>query len=373
MEDSITPGRIKQNNQNLIYHYLYANESVSQQDICFSLHLSRPTVTSNLAELESKGLICKSGRINTEYVGRKAVAYRIVPDYRVSVGVEILEKEIKIIAVDLYGKKIDRMIYEILYSGSEGYCKEVSDQIQHFIQSLQLRQEQILGVGFALQGLISPDGERVIYGKILNCTGLSVEAFRKYLPYPCTFIHDADSAAVAELWASPGLKDGVYLSVSRHLGAAIIRNGKILTGKHGHNATVEHIQMKADGAVCYCGKRGCMETLCSLDALLRGNETPDTFFVNLRAGIDDHLQRWNKFLSDLASAINMIHLVYDTDFVIGGYLAPYLREDDITFLHQKIRQMTPFIEEDDFLSVSKMPEHNITIGAALPYIQKFLA
>lgn len=178
---------------------------------------------------------------------------------------------------------------------------------------------------------------------------------------------------MAELWASPGLKDGVYLSVSRHLGAAIIRNGKILTGKHGHNATVEHIQMKADGAVCYCGKRGCMETLCSLDALLRGDETPDTFFVNLRAGTDDHLQRWNKFLSDLASAINMIHLVYDTDFVIGGYLAPYLREDDITFLYQKIRQMTPFTEEDDFLSVSKMPEHNITIGAALPYIQKFLA
>ena len=35
-------------------------------------------------------------------------------------------------------------------------------------------------------------------------------------------------------------------------------------------------------------------------------------------------------------------------------------------------QMTPFAEAQDFLQISKMPEHNITIGAALPYIQKFL-
>ena len=69
----------------------------------------------------------------------------------------------------------------------------------------------------------------------------------------------------------------------------------------------------------------------------------------------------------------MLHLIYDTDFILGGYLAPYLKERDIVYLHDEIQKMTPFPEERDFIRISKMPKHNITIGAALPYIQKFLS
>ena len=69
----------------------------------------------------------------------------------------------------------------------------------------------------------------------------------------------------------------------------------------------------------------------------------------------------------------MLHLIYDTDFILGGYLAPYLKEADLAFLHEEIRRLTPFAEDADFLLISKMPKHNITIGAALPYIQEFLS
>ena len=105
MKKSITPNQIKQNNRRLIYDYIYENRNVSQQDISYNLHLSRPTVTTNLTALENDGLIQKSGLIDTEFVGRKAAAYSIVPDYRISIGVEILKNEVKMIAVNLYGEK----------------------------------------------------------------------------------------------------------------------------------------------------------------------------------------------------------------------------------------------------------------------------
>ena len=57
MEKSITPNQLKQNNRSLIYHYIYENKNVSQQDISYDLRLSRPTVTSNLASMEKEGLI----------------------------------------------------------------------------------------------------------------------------------------------------------------------------------------------------------------------------------------------------------------------------------------------------------------------------
>ena len=373
MKKSITPDQIKQNNRSLIYHYIYKNTRVSQQNISYDLHLSRPTVTANLSAMENDGLIRKNGLIDTEFVGRKAVGYSIIPDYRISIGVEILKKEVKMVAVNLYGEKIDLMTYEITFERNDSYFKAVCDKILEFKNSLDTEDEQILGIGFAMQGLITPDRQTILYGEILSCTGLSIKEFSRHLPYPCSFIHDADSAAISELWIWPELTDAFYLSLSRHLGAAIISKGTILTGKHGHSSTIEHIPMQPDGSKCYCGKRGCMETLLSMTSLLTESEMPENFFAKVRQKDSSALNRWNIFLTNLAKAINMLHLIYDTDFILGGYLAQYLLEEDIAFIHDKIRQMTPFTETPDFLLISKMPKHNISIGAALPYIQKFLS
>lgn len=372
MAKSITPNQIKQNNRSLIYHYIYKHKKVSQQDISYNLRLSRPTVTTNLNSLEKEGLIQKNGQIDTEFVGRKAAAYSINADYRISVGVEILKKEIKIIAINLYGEKLDRTIYEITYEYKEIYFKTVCNKILDFINSLHVSDEQILGIGLAMPGLVAPDKQTMMYGKILSCTGLSITEFTRYLTYPCSFIHDAYSAAVSEMWVSPGLTDAFYISLSKHLGAAIITNGEILTGKHGHSSTIEHIQIEPDGAPCYCGKHGCLETLCSLHVLLNENENIDDFFEKVRRGETSFTQRWHIFLTNLARSINMLHLVFDTDFILGGHLAQYLHKEDISFLYGQIREMTPFAEDQDFLLISKMPRHNITIGAALPYIQAFL-
>lgn len=372
MKKSITPNLIKQNNRSLIYHYIYQNKKVSQQDISYDLRLSRPTVTTNLTSMEKEGLIQKNGQIDTEFVGRKAAAYSIVAKHRISIGVEILKKEVKMIAINLYGEKIDRMTYEIGYEYKKSYFKAVCEKILEFKDSLGCTDEQLLGIGFAMQGLVSPDRRSVLYGKIMDCTGLSIQEFTRYLPYPCSFIHDAYSAAVSEIWVSPELTDAFYLSLSKHLGAAIISKGEILAGKHGHNSTIEHIQMNPGGKLCYCGKHGCLETLCSLNVLLKEQETLDVFFEKVRKREPAFGERWRIFLTDLARAINLLHLIYDTDFILGGYLAQYLCEEDLAFLYEQIRQLTPFEEAQDYLLISKMPRHNIMIGAALPYVQAFL-
>ena len=372
MKKSITPNQIKQNNRSMIYHFIYEKPKVSQQDIAYNLRLSRPTVAANLTAMENDGLIQKTGSIDTEFAGRKAAAYSVAPDYRISIGVEILKKEVKMIAINLYGEKIGYIIYEIPFVREEAYYKTICDKILEFKDALHTTDERILGIGFAMQGLVTPDRQTILYGKILSCTGLSIAEFARHLPYRCSFIHDADSAAIAELWVSPELSDAFYLSLSKHLGAAIISKGVILTGKHGHNSTIEHIQMKPDGAQCYCGKRGCMETLLSLTALLGEQERMEDFFEKLRQKEPSCQERWKIFLSNLARAINMLHLIYDTDFILGGYIAQYLHEDDLDFLHEQIQQMTPFTEAQDFLRISKMPRHNISTGAALPYIQAFL-
>lgn len=368
---SITPKQIKNTNRQLIYNLIYQKKKISQQDISYALRLSRPTVTANLNEMEETGLIYKNGQIDTDQIGRKAAAYSIVPDYRVAIGAEISRRSVKIIAIDLYGIKIHRVVADCLYSNTDDYCRYVSSRIQEFIDSLNFKKEQVLGIGFTMQGLVSPDGKKVIFGKILDCTGLEIEAFSRYLDYPCSFIHDAESAAICEYWFSPELDNAFYLMLSYHLGAAVIVDGNIRSGKHGHNATIEHIQMEPDGPQCYCGQHGCAETFCSLRSLLRGEEE-EAFFEALEAGDPEKVARWQSMLDHLASLITMLHLTYDMDFILCGYLADHMSNEDLQYLYRGIQKKTPFEEASDFLTLSKMAKHSITIGAALPYIRRFL-
>ena len=132
MNKSITPNQIKQNNKSLIYHYIYQNPKVSQQDIAYDLRLSRPTITTNLNALEADGFIQRDGQITTESAGRKAVAYSIVSDYRVAIGVEVLKQSIKIIAVNLYGQPIDHHTLSISYDAKDSYYKKVCQAIIDF-------------------------------------------------------------------------------------------------------------------------------------------------------------------------------------------------------------------------------------------------
>ncbi len=352
-----------------------------QQDIARHLKMSRPTVTVHLSAMEEEGLIFRSTADEHEAAnskrqsssGRKPIKWEICSRNKIALGVEILKDAVKIIAIDLYGHALKCAKFKTEYSNNEEYYGHITGKVKEFISSLEINDpsQKILGIGFALQGLVSEDGNKVIYGEILKCTGLTIDVFTKRLNYPCQFVHEPDGAAVSELWVSPELDSAVYLSMSEHLGGALIFNRKVLNGLHRHSATFEHITACHDGDVCYCGKRGCYETVCSKVALLQG-EDPDEFFGRVRNGEGDAPKRWSVFLEYLGRLIAHLHLVIDTKFILGGHLAPYFTAEDIDVLYKHVKERTPFIENDDYILLSKMPSHNITIGAALPYVMSFL-
>lgn len=373
MNRSITPGQIKTNNRMLVFDYIYQHPSASQQDLIYKLRLSRPTVSSCLSELEEFGMIEKNGQVSSELVGRKAAAYSIVSNYRIAVGVHIHADRITLSAVNLYGEVIRTESEQIPYSNDASYPPAACEKINAFIAELHCEKEQILGVSIVVPGLVSPDGTTVTYGKILDCTGLKAELFTPYLDYPCSFIHDAFSAASAEIWISRTETDAIYLMLSTHFGAASIVGGQIDYGKHGHAATYEHIQLQKSGERCYCGRRGCAETVLSVQSLLKDfDENLDTFFMQARNGNTPESKRWKKYLEHLAHLIQIIHLSSDSDYILSGDLAPYLTQSDIQTIYQLIQKTIPFPDTQDYLHIGRMPMTGISIGGALIMIRHFL-
>ncbi len=371
MENNITFKDIKKSNYSAIYHLIYQNEKLSKQEIANQLHLSLPTVTQNLVRLEQEGLIKKSGQFESS-VGRRAAAYAICPLARISIGVEIQKRTVQILAIDLRGQAFQQKRLALEYANDEQYYKSLSQYVLSFIAALDVKDEQVLGIGFAVQGLTSNDGKKITYGKILISTGLDIEVFSQHLPYDCLFLHDAKCAATTELWIRNDIDDAVYLSIGPHLGGAIIIDRQIYMGKEGHSGTVEHMTINPDGPSCYCGKKGCMETYSSVNALLKEEETLDSFFEQLRNSSPAYVERWNEFLNYLAISINNIHLVLNREFILGGHISPYLREVDINILHEKVNDKTAFPSNDPFIHISQSPENGVSLGAGIPFIQSFL-
>lgn len=369
---TMTTSDVRQKNKESTLQYIYDQKCTYQQLICETLHISRPTVIPILREFEEQGIISKNGYFESTG-GRKANAIVFVADAKISLGVELLIDAYEITALDLYGETIYNTRYELPFEDSDKYCHTVCDAVLEFIEVNSIPSEKILGIGIVLQGLISSDGNCVTYGKILNCTGLTIDAFTKYLPYPCKFFHDAEAAAQDELWQAPHLLNAIYMNIRSHVSGAIIVNRDFLKGTELKSGVFEHMSLVPNGRPCYCGRKGCVETYCSTQALLDMAGTLDAFFDRLRDNDASYQTCWLGYLHYLASSINNLRMFIDYPIIIGGTLAPYLQEQDIQLLHQLIYDKTAFPTETEFIRASRCSKSTISRGAALPYIKEYLS
>lgn len=372
-EKGLTNISVKKINRSKVYQYIYRKKITSKLQIVQDLQMGLSTVSQNLNLLEQDGLIEKNGYFESTG-GRKANAIQIVSDFRISIGIGILKNMFHITAVDLYGNTLYTNTIPFPYSNTPDYYKQVTDKIKEFIATNQYDEEKILGVSIATQGITSPDHSTVLYGNIMNNTGMILEDFSRYLPYPCYLEHDSKSAAFLELWKHPELDSAVVFLLNRNLGGAIITNHQIHQGSSMHSGTIEHICINPDGPLCYCGNRGCLETYCSANALEQasGMNIKD-FFSLLREKKSPQLtQIWKDYLHHLAFAMKNINLIIDAPIIISGYLAPYFLEDDIAYLTKHINVSSPFALNKEHIFVGTNGQYTPAIGAALFYVNQFI-
>ena len=372
-EKGLTNISVKKINRSKVYQYIYRKKITSKLQIVQELQMGLSTVSQNLSLLEQDGLIEKKGYFESTG-GRKANAIQIVSDFRISIGIGILKDMFHITAVDLYGNALYTNTIPFPYSNTPDYYKQVTDKIKEFIATNQYDEEKILGVSIATQGITSPDHSTVLYGNIMNNTGMILEDFSRYLPYPCYLEHDSKSAAFLELWKHPELDSAVVFLLNRNLGGAIITNHQIHQGSSMHSGSIEHICINPDGAFCYCGNRGCLETYCSANALEQaaGLNIKD-FFSLLREKKSPQLtQIWKDYLHHLAFAMKNINLIIDAPIIISGYLAPYFLEDDIAYLTKHINVSSPFALNKEHIFVGTNGQYTPAIGAALFYVNQFI-
>lgn len=415
MTASATSTDIRIANRRKVLRAVYGHKEISKQGISQALSMSLPTVTQNLKEIEAMGLIERRGLYESTG-GRKAHIYHFVSRARIALGVVLLKEFYRIVAVDLYGNVLKSKEVPVPFSRTEDYFLGLGREIRNFAwEAVQRREEeraegkekagaeskaetgpetgagdqresgiqiqgeilpwkqQILGVSIAIQGLVSNDGSAVIYGEILGCTGLKLQEIQRAVDFPCTLIHDTEASAIAEMWFRKSKKDAVLLSLNRNFGGALIVNGDVHRGQGFSSSVIEHMRLYPEGRPCYCGKKGCMEAYCSANALQQeAGEPLKQFFQAMRSGCRERTAVWHRYLRNLAMGINNIRMLFDCEYIIGGYLHSFMEEQDFFLLAQYAKEECSFQSADIRLVHSAFTDDSAAPGAGIFLVKRFL-
>lgn len=366
-----TTAELKRINRRNIFKLIYTEQRIAKQEIAARLQLSLPPVTQCLGELEQMQLIERNGLFESTG-GRKPQVISCIRRSRIAVGVELLKNQLRIVAIDIYGTIIKEGLLDVAFQNTPDYYCRFGDFVDTFIASLRIAAKRVLGVGIAVQGLISTDGASISYSTILESTGIRLDYFSDVIAYPCRLIHDSEAAAYAELWFSKDITDAIYIALSHHLGAAVVINSALHKGPGIGSGLVEHMVVHSDGKPCYCGKKGCLEAYCSVDALVGNRCSLADFFAALRAGKPAETARWRQYLDDLSTGIDNMHMVLDCDVILGGHIASYLTTSDYDELLSLAQKKCAFAETRGYIHIGKCTHAPVATGAALLFVHDFL-
>lgn len=358
-------------NRNKIYLSIYHSIKISKQALSQELHLSLPTITQNLNELQELGLIEKNGLYESTG-GRKAQVICCVSTAKIAIGVDVSKDMVRICAIDLYGTLLNEDSIILEFQDEAAYYQHLGNWINDFVMQLPYPVENLLGIKIGVQGLVNKEGNVVFYSAIFNCPNLQLSSFQKYIHFPCSLIHDTEAAATASLWQRPDIQDAVYLALNSNFSGTLIINGEPHPGRT-LSGVIEHMCLVPGGAECYCGKKGCLECYCSADTLVNSSGRPlSDFFIKLRENDVSCVRIWDHYMRNLAKGINNIRMVLDGDFILGGVLKDYLINHDLEIIKQYVHEESSFQDIPLSLKLSNCGYHSTMLGAALTLIKSFL-
>jgi glucokinase len=141
---------------------------------------------------------------------------------------------------------------------------------------------------------------------------------------PAVIENDANAGALAE-WmfgAGRGYDYVVYMTMGTGIGGGIVANGQVYHGANDSAGEVGHQILLPDGPLCRCGKRGCLEALCSGPGIARrAQETvrqkSDTLIFELAGGDIDAVKA--EFVVEAAKKNDPLakRLIEETGFYMG--------------------------------------------------------
>lgn len=372
-----------------IISLLCNNGNSTIAELCKELNLSTPKVTNLVAELVNDGLVEDLGKLDSTG-GRKPNIYGMISNSVFFIGVDVKYTHLNIGLADLQKNLVnisENVPYQL--NNSQESLIELCNTIKKFIKSTGVGKDKILGIGINLSGRINYST-----GYSYSFFHFNEEPLTKFLESELgvkAFLEN-DSRAMAYGEFNAGVvrdeRNVLFLNMDYGLGMGIMINSHLYYGKSGFAGEFGHIPLFNNEIICKCGKKGCLETEASGQALLRlfkekvaqGSST--SIITQQKMQIDDIILddiikavQYDDVLSieliaqigeKLGRGIALLINIFNPELVIlGGSLAATGEYIRLPILSAINKYSLSLVSSDTQLKFSKLGEKAGVIGACL--------
>ncbi|MCV2396273.1 ROK family transcriptional regulator [Actinotalea sp. M2MS4P-6] len=247
--------------------------AMSRAQIAQQVGLSRTTTSEIAADLLARGAIVVAATDADTRLGsgRPAEYLALDPAAGQFVGVDFGHQRVHVAIADAS--------HAIVASGTATYSAETPwperiaaaiDLIEREARRTGTHLDAIQGVGIGVPGPYPPPrspGSQAFAPRVPP--GVE-DAFLERFGVSVLVKNNTRFAGLAEaiLAGAENVRDLLYLRIGDGVGGAVIVDGHLVSGSAGLAGEFGHVSVAPDGAVCRCGKTGCLETVASLPAIL---------------------------------------------------------------------------------------------------------
>ena len=190
------------------------------------------------------------------------------------VGIDIGGTKLATVVADRHGNIFNK-IRKPTHSdkGPEFAIQTLFEMIYQAIQDVDIGKKDISGIGVSCGGPL--DTKTGIVYSPPNLPGWDAFPLKDRLENEfninTVIENDANASALAEyrFGGGRGYNVVLYMTMSTGIGGGIVINGEIYHGANDSAGEVGHQILLPNGPQCGCGKRGCLEALCSGPSIAR--------------------------------------------------------------------------------------------------------
>lgn len=268
--EKATRTHTKEHNRKLVLKTIFSHENISRADIARMTNLTRSTVSDIVSDLIDGGLVSEIG-VRQSQVGKNPILLSLIEDSRWLIGLDLAQNQFRGAVVNLRGKIRDVITIPV----NEGSGIDALPLVYQILdQLISSTSRSLTGIGVGAPGLVNTSEGIVVDAVNLNWKNLPLtRLLEQRYHLPVSILNDCHAAAIGEkTYGKDFQKDEnlVLINVHHGIGAGIIINREIFQGDGGFAGEVGHmVVMYENGEICRCGKKGCLETVASVTALIR--------------------------------------------------------------------------------------------------------
>jgi len=260
---------------------LLLKKNYSRVELASTLGLSKPGITGIISEVSQQNLIVETGRgTSGELGGKRPIFLGINKDACSILALHIDHKKCVVALTDFLGNPIHFLRFPITIDDDYKKTFEpILEKIQAFLKEHEqlLQERTILACGISLKGLIDSDeGILRFTSANRNWTDIPVQEYFSNALDLYTFVdNDARAIMCLDIFSlQQNMPNDVNacMCIEEGLGTSVTIGNRVIRGAYSCAVNYAHSLIDPLGPQCVCGKRGCVETHCSIDALVKKSQ-----------------------------------------------------------------------------------------------------